>query len=96
MTDPTNPAAHLDLWLREAKEYADRAAVEAKRGGNRPRTEPQRIREVWCLIWELDEEDRDEKIECYRRGMAMIETGQEVRRRARAPASSCFSRSGAV
>lgn len=81
-----NPAARLQFWLRRAKKLAEVATLDAR---NHPhsnvRTEPHLVRECWSAIWGLPSAGfRWEHLEFYKRGLAMIDQGVEVRIRVEA------------
>lgn len=83
-----NPAARLQFWLEIGQERAVVAAKEGQavqRNGNRSqRTQPHQMLGVWCAIWELEPNDRADRVEYTRRAMGMIDAGVEVRRLAEA------------
>jgi len=76
-----NPAARLLYWLEWGKDCAGVAAQDKLRNSHPgSRTEPFRVLDVWCQIWELDKDRRADRLEYHRRALGMIDAGVEVRR----------------
>lgn len=75
-----NPAARLRFWLDKGRALADSAAQDLARNKQRnQRTEPHRLVDCWSIVWDLDPDDSDDRIEYARRGVSMIDAGVEVR-----------------